>query len=153
MRYSKIYHRFYAGIITCLLMGALPASAQLLPDQNPRYRESMNEYLVKEDSLTMQEGVTVQKTYKAYQYFEARQERREQRRQDRRERQRLYAASSWGWGYPSYSYGYGYPSYSYGYGYPGYRHHRYNYGCSSSFQWNDLATVTALAMGTYMLFR
>ncbi|QOD67403.1 hypothetical protein HF324_00455 [Chitinophaga oryzae] len=154
MRYCISKHRFRTGFIACLLVMAMPAMAQqkLLPDQNPRYMESMQLYLINEDSLTAREGTTVQQTYKAYQFMEAKMERKEQRRQDRRERRRAYAygygwGSSWDtWGYPAYTYGYGYPSYSFGH----YGHHR---SYSPGFQWYDLATVTALAMGAYLLFR
>ncbi|NML37896.1 hypothetical protein HHL17_11890 [Chitinophaga sp. G-6-1-13] len=153
MRYCIRYHHFAAGIVACLLIMATPAMAQqqLLPDQNPRYQESMALYLINEDSLTAREGETVQKTYKAYQFMEAKREWREQKRQARLERR----ARGWDtWGYPGYSYGYGYPGYSFGYGYPayGFDHYRHHYG-RSSFDWHDLATATTLAMGAYWLFR
>lgn len=150
MRYCIRNHHFAAGIVAGLLIMAMPAMAQqkLLPDQNPRYQESMNLYLINEDSLTAREGETVQQTYKAYQFMEAKREWREQKRQARLERR----ARGWdSWGYPGYSYGYGYPGYTYGYGYPAYGFG--HYGHSSGFRWYDLATATALAMGTYLLFR
>lgn len=148
------HHRCCAGIFACLLVMTMPAVAQqpLLPDQNPRYQESMHLYLISEDSLTAQEGTTRQQTYKAYQFMEAKAERREQRRQDRRERRRAWSWGAWDswnyWDYPGYNYGYGYPGY--GYGYHGYRHH---YSYAPAYQWYNLATATTLALGTYMLFR
>jgi hypothetical protein len=157
MMQRNLFRRYFLSslaICTCLtLTFSAKAQQELLKDQNPRYRESMNHYLVREDSLTMNEGTTVQQTYKAYQYFEAKRELRDQRRQWRQER-RLATANTtyWGdYGYNDYNYGYGYPYNNYGYsGYGHFGHHNRYY---SGFRWNDVATVTALALGTYILFR
>jgi len=78
-------------IISSLLLGALYASTAcaqqtgLAPDQNPRYQESQDRYLMVADSLTSQQGTTVQDTYKAYDWYEAKLERRAQRRNWRHE--------------------------------------------------------------------
>ncbi len=53
---------------------------ELAQDQNPNYRNSMHYYLSVADSLTKGEGTTFQDTYKAYDWFEAKQERKDQRR-------------------------------------------------------------------------
>lgn len=154
MKSANLIQRYVlSGLGTCLcLLMVLAAQAQqyLQPDQNPRYMESMNVYLGKEDSLTRNEGTTVQQTYKAYQYYEAKREQKEQRRQWRQERRLAGNSLYWAnYSYPNYATGYSYP-YRYGYGYTGYDHcNSYNYG----FRWNDVATVTALALGAYILFR
>jgi hypothetical protein len=60
------------------------ASAQqtaLLADQNPRYRESQAKYARGADSLTSLQGTTIQDTYKAYDWYEAKLERRRQNRE------------------------------------------------------------------------
>jgi hypothetical protein len=111
-------------IITLLAAGSLFGStamaqqAALAPDQNPRYHESANKYRLIADSLTRTQGTTVQNTYKAYDWYTAREERRQQNRQWRN----MYGGYNYspGWslygGYSSY-----YPFYSsfgnYGYGY------------------------------------
>lgn len=144
MKHNDLLKRFLLpGLATMLcLTVTIGTSAQtLLPDQNPRYRESLQAYLFKEDSLTMNEGTTVQQTYKAYQYFVAKQERKDQRRQWRQDRRVLRNS---GYTYNDYARDYS-PSFSYGY--PMY--HSYNTG----FRWNDVAAVTALALGAYILFR
>jgi hypothetical protein len=135
--------------ITLSLTAPIRAAAQtLLPDQNPRYQESMQAYLLKEDSLTMNEGSTVQQTYKAYQYFVAKQERRDQRRQWRQDRRMARSSAYWSdYTYNDYAIGYNTP-YPYSYGY----RPLYN-SCNAGFQWNDIAAVTSLALGAYILFR
>jgi hypothetical protein len=112
-------------IITTLLAAgslfgsnAMAQQAALAPDQNPRYHESANKYMLIADSLTRTQGTTVQNTYKAYDWYTAREERRQQNRQWRNTYGSYYDYSP-GWssysGYSSY-----YPFYSsfgnYGYG-------------------------------------
>ncbi len=75
--------------------------SHLLPDQNPRFAESVNKYSKMADSLTQFQGTTLQQTYKAYDWYEA----REERRLLRRERRHQYAmALNYGnsWNYPYY---------------------------------------------------
>jgi hypothetical protein len=78
------------------------ASAQqtaLVADQNPRYKESQAKYARGADSLNSLHGTTIQNTYKAYDWYEARQERRQQNREWRhQERMNGYSnyAPSWG---------------------------------------------------------
>lgn len=144
MKHNDLLKRLLLpGLATMLcLTVTIGASAQtLLPDQNPRYRESLQAYLFKKDSLTVNEGTTVQQTYKAYQYFEAKRERKDQRRQWRQDRRVLRNS---GYTYNDYARDYSTP---FSYGYPMY--HSYNTG----FHWNDVAAVTALALGAYILFR
>jgi len=112
-------------IITIILAGslfsgnAIAQQAALAPDQNPRYHESANKYMLVADSLNRLQSTTVQNTYKAYDWYTAREERRQQNRQWRNMYGGYYNYSP-GWslysGYSSY-----YPFYSsfgnYGYGY------------------------------------
>lgn len=53
---------------------------ELVEDQNPRYQESRAKYIELADSLTQTQGTTVQNTYKAYDWYTAREERRALRR-------------------------------------------------------------------------
>ncbi|WP_432714521.1 hypothetical protein [Pedobacter sp.] len=96
----------------CLLGGLTFSSSshaqniELLADQNPRYAESVNKYSKLVDSLIQTQGTTVQQTYKAYDWYEAREERRSQRRAHH-----TYYDFSLGY---QYGYGWSYPSYHYG---------------------------------------
>lgn len=148
MKHNDLLKRILLpGLATMLcLTVTIAASAQtLLPDQNPRYRESLLTYLLKEDSLTIHEGTTVQQTYKAYQYFEAKQERKDQRRQWRQDRRVIRNTGYWGdYTYNDYTRGYSTP---YNDGYPIY--HSNNTG----FRWNDIAAITTMALSAYILFR
>lgn len=82
-------------------------SAELLPDQNPNYQISQQKYMNQKDSLLSWANTTVQNTYKAYDWREAREERRAERRAYRRQ-SALFA--------PSLNYGYPFGWNSYGYG-------------------------------------
>lgn len=64
-------------------------------DQNPNYKTSLEKYKGQQDKLLATMNSTVQDTYKAYDWYEAKQERRQQRIADRRER-RLYEAQNFG---------------------------------------------------------
>ena len=99
----------FLGLMTFSII-SLAQNAPLLPDQNPRFAESVNKYSKIADSLTLSQGTTVQQTYKAYDWYEAREERRELRR----ERNHRYSLSM-GLGYGNSWY------------YPGYRHSSYLY--------------------------
>ncbi len=109
-------------IISSLLFGSLyagTASAQqsgLDPDQNPRYKESQERYYKSADSLNSQHGTTIQNTYKAYDWYEAKLERRRQRREWRHE-ERMNGY------YDDYT-----PYLSFDYSYSPFGRSRYNYG-------------------------
>jgi hypothetical protein len=103
---------------------------ELVKDQNPRYQESRAKYLELADSLTRDQGTTVQQTYKAYDWYEAREEKRKLRRE---RNYQLNLNSGYGYSspyyYPSISYGnYGFGG---GFGYGGYG----NYGWGNSRPW------------------
>ena len=105
---------FFTIMAFCLGTFAISAQAQQQmsdPDQNPRARESVGKYSRMIDSLTGNQGATVQNTYKAYDWYEA----RETRRQERRAVQAAYYYNSgfyqnYGFGnslfYPSFGRGY-----------------------------------------------
>ncbi|TCZ66420.1 hypothetical protein [Flaviaesturariibacter aridisoli] len=63
--------------------GSLAAAAQTVPDQNPSYAVSRDKYLKVADSVNRWHSTTAQNTYKAYDWYEAREERRQARRQNR----------------------------------------------------------------------
>jgi hypothetical protein len=101
---------FYSGIVNA-------QQTNLAPDQNPRYLESQYKYARIADTLNSLHGTTVQNTYKAYDWYEAKMERRRQNREWRHEeRMNGYYDYSPSWGYSGYG-GYGnyYPSVSLGY--------------------------------------
>lgn len=66
-----------------------------VPDQNPNYKVSLEKYKVDNDNLLATMNTTVQNTYKAYDWYEAKQERKHQRISDRRERN-LYRLQNYG---------------------------------------------------------
>ncbi|WP_419700881.1 hypothetical protein [Mucilaginibacter sp. NFX135] len=97
---------FYSGVVHAQQTTALE------PDQNPRYLESQYKYMRGADSLNSLHGTTVQNTYKAYDWYEARLERRRQNREWRHEERMngydyspswslyggySYPYSNWGW--------------------------------------------------------
>jgi len=98
-------------IIFCLCLvlsgsSGLQAQERFAPDQNPRYKEGLNRYIKLTDSLTKNQGTTLQQTYKAYDWYEAKLERRQQRRYWR-QHSCFYPHNSWygpGFYYPNYFY-------------------------------------------------
>jgi hypothetical protein len=107
------------GVLAAGLFGgsAMAQQTALAPDQNPRYQESAKKYTLLADSLTKWQSTTIQGTYKAYDWYTAREERRQQNREWRRMYGGYNYSPSWG----LYGGGYNYPFYSsfgnYGYGY------------------------------------
>lgn len=107
--------------IGSLLFGQATYAQDLAPDQNPNYRVSMVKYMAVKDSLTGTLSTTVQDTYKAYDWYEAKMERKAQKKQWRHE-ERMARAK------------YGRNYYSYDNGYYGNYYNRYNSGWSN---WNN----------------
>jgi len=100
-----LFGSFYSGIVNA-------QQTALLPDQNPRYMESQRKYAMGADSLNSLHGTTIQNTYKAYDWYEAKLERRRQNREWRhQERMNGYYDYTPSWGL----YGNYYPSVSLGY--------------------------------------
>lgn len=67
-------------------------SQDLAPDQNPNYMVSQQKYMSMKDSLMTTMNTTVQQTYKAYDWYQAKLERKQTRVENRNLR-RLYNAS------------------------------------------------------------
>ena len=69
-----------------IFTGGYAASAQELePDQNPNYKVSMEKYPASQISMQTAMNTTVQETYKAYDWRNAKAERKAERKADRRE--------------------------------------------------------------------
>jgi len=99
-------------------------NTSLVPDQNPNHEISRSKYLQLADSLTRTQGTTVQNTYKAYDWYTAREERRALRR-ERNHLERLYSPSY----YPNSYFSFGYSNYysPWGFNYNwNWNRHRYN---------------------------
>ncbi|MBX9734133.1 MAG: hypothetical protein K2X37_08715 [Chitinophagaceae bacterium] len=64
------------------------STSSLLPDQNPNYLASQEKYTKIKDSLLFYSNTTIQDTYKAYDWYQARIERRNNRRVARWDRNR-----------------------------------------------------------------
>lgn len=103
------------GIVALLAFsGNVSAQQSILEqDQNPRHLEALAKYTTLSDSLTKTQGTTVQDTYKAYDWYEARTERR-RLRAERNYQNGFYS-------YPYYQTGY-YNSFPGYYGNFGYSH-------------------------------
>jgi hypothetical protein len=100
-------------VLAAVLVFNLKARAQqasLVADQNPRYEISRAKYMNTADSLTSTQGTTVQETYEAYDWYEARAERRKLRREQNYQNSWLYPSMNY---YPAYNYN----SWGYGLGY------------------------------------
>lgn len=94
---------FGIAVLTMLSWGAWAQVEQ----QNPNFEESLDYYMGISDSLIQNMGTTVQNTYKAYDWYEAREERKAQRRAYRHE-ERMNRSYYMDYDYPNYNY---YPSY------------------------------------------
>jgi hypothetical protein len=88
------------------------AQSQLVPDQNPNYIVSQHHYTRILDSLQITMNTTVQDTYKAYDWYEAKLEKKQNRINTRYQARLIRAENSnynynygynynnnWGWGY------------------------------------------------------
>jgi hypothetical protein len=89
-------------------------TSQLAPDQNPNYLISQQKYMQYKDSLQSTMNTTVQQTYKAYDWYQAKLERKQNRIENRNQR-RLYSSYNNTGYYNTYDY----------YGYNGYRNNYY----------------------------
>jgi hypothetical protein len=69
------------SLLTLFGTTALSAQVSLVPDQNPSFAVSRDKYMRAADSLTRTEATTLQDTYHAYDWYEAREERRKERRE------------------------------------------------------------------------
>jgi hypothetical protein len=87
--------------LCCLLIGSIgwaQSSTELVPDQNPNYMTSQQYYVKFKDSLLARQNTTIQQTYKAFDWYEAKMERRETRFQQRRLNRSMFQTNPWyGW--------------------------------------------------------
>ncbi len=74
-------HLFYIAILLILPAMANCQQIAFAVDQNPHYKESQDKYLKIADSLTKSHSTTIQQTYKAYDWYEAKLERKRQDRE------------------------------------------------------------------------
>jgi hypothetical protein len=72
-----------------LLIAGVSFGQELVPDQNPNYQQSAAKYAEKSDELTKNQGETIQDTYKAYDWREAKEEAKQQRLDRRYELKKL----------------------------------------------------------------
>ena len=73
-------------LVLFIFADAYAASAQeLVLDQNPNYKVSMEKYQASQINLQTTMNTTVQETYKAYDFRNAKLERKAERKADRRE--------------------------------------------------------------------
>lgn len=92
------------GVVFCSLFVFQGTYAQeLVEDQNPNYKASLSKYMSMKDSLTETLSTTVQDTYKAYDWYEAKQERKALRREYRHEERMARAKNR---NYSNYNSGY-----------------------------------------------
>jgi|JI10StandDraft_1071094.scaffolds.fasta_scaffold96597_2 hypothetical protein len=76
-------------LLLTVMLGTYGLKAQdatLAPDQNPNYKVSLAKYTTNAEALQTTMNTTVQQTYKAYDWYEAKQERKQQRIQFRQQR-------------------------------------------------------------------
>ncbi|MGG5505744.1 MULTISPECIES: hypothetical protein [unclassified Myroides] len=100
------------GLVMCSLFTYQANAQSLIEDQNPNYHVSKEKYMMNKDSLTATLSETVHNTYKAYDWYEAKQERKALKRQYRHEER--MARAKYGRSYYSdygYDYNYGYNNY------------------------------------------
>jgi len=116
-RFLTLYILLFIGA------GHVVAQDSLENDQNPAYMNSLVKYSAASDSLLASQGTTVQQTYKAYDWYQAREERRALRR-ERRHQERLNNP---------YYYDYWFPSIGYSYGFNNWGWYPYHNGYSSRF--------------------
>ncbi|MEO7523109.1 MAG: hypothetical protein ABIT58_03400 [Ferruginibacter sp.] len=83
---------FYFLVLITITVNAQDNTAA---DQNPDYKQSLDKYKGQQEKLLATMNTTSQDTYKAYDWYEAKQERKQERIADRRER-RLYELQNYG---------------------------------------------------------
>lgn len=114
-------------ILTLLAIAILTSSfgQELAPDQNPNYQISQDKYMQKSDELTAAHSTTIQDTYQAYDWREAKEAKKQMRRDRNYELRKLRIQSRFpvccnqgyrrcgnqGWNQP----GYGYSNFNSGY--------------------------------------
>jgi hypothetical protein len=119
-------------LLLSILLAAATAfcfAQDLVPDQNPNYKQSMDKYAASQQTLQATMNTTVQSTYKAYDWSTARADRKKENRDFRRQRQ-LYGIYNNNDYYDDdygYRYNNGYNNYRYNNGYNNGYNNNYNY--------------------------
>ena len=72
-------------LLIAILFFNISWSQTLHPDQNPQYAISRSKYMHLSDSINQWHSTTLHQTYKAYDWYEAKQERKSDRRLFRRQ--------------------------------------------------------------------
>ena len=87
-----------AILFFCLGSMSMVHAQETQPNQNPNWKKSLEKYEANKDKLTQTQGTTEQKTYKAYDWTEAKNERKQQRRDYRQQRAlaRINRPTIWG---------------------------------------------------------
>lgn len=96
-------------VVCCCSLITVKAQQDLVADQNPNYQISQEKYMKSKDSLLAYSTATIQETYKAYDWYQARLDRRNERRENRRLNNYYYDNN---YDYNGYNYG-GYNSAGY----------------------------------------
>ncbi|MTG96954.1 MULTISPECIES: hypothetical protein [Myroides] len=126
--------KIFGIVLGTVLIGQVSYGQELVEDQNPNYRNSMYKYVAIKDSLTTTLSTTVQDTYKAYDWYEAKQERKAQRKLWKHEERMARAKYGRNHYYSDY----------YGNSYGGY----YN-GYNSGWNWNWLRPSIGFKTGNW----
>lgn len=87
-----------------MIVSSLQATAQLdnTTGQNPRHLASQAKYESIADSVNRFHGTTLQNTYAAYDWYDAKQQRKAERTNFRRQLRLEQARNNYGWGYQPY---------------------------------------------------
>ncbi len=105
-----MFRIFVTMLTVCAAISSFAQQANTLaPDQNPNYMVSQLKYTDQKDSLLSYANTTIQETYKAYDWREAREERRSERRAYRRQTSYMdsyYVPSYVNYGWNNNNYGY-----------------------------------------------
>ncbi|WP_051568364.1 hypothetical protein [Crocinitomix catalasitica] len=132
------------------LVSSIGFAQELLPDQNPNYQKSAEKYAERSVELTANQSQTIQDTYKAYDWREAKQEAKDLRLERKYELKKLRYETRGRYDgcYGNY-YGPSYNNYGNRY-YNGYRNYGYNYP-----HYNNINPLLGLGagLGLYYLLR
>lgn len=97
----------YLLLLLCVGFGIAVSAQQLEAGQNPNYKVSQKKYMKMKDSLLYASNTTIQETYKAYDWYEAKLERKADRRQRRMQMRTMRSLYNYQYSDPYY-----YPSYN-----------------------------------------
>ncbi len=170
---SRFRRLISLALLTTLIVGSKVITAQedLAPDQNPNYKKSQEKYMAKKDSLTKNEGTTVQATYKAIDDTQIKQEQKDLRRSNRQDRRlarinnrryyyrspyynnnsMYYNNSRYPYNNSGYNNNYGYNSYNPYQNYSPYNNYNNYYQPSYGYGLNAVGNLALFGLGAYLL--